>query len=88
MDSYNVKIKSSAQKEIRKLPTDILKKIVATIDDLHTNPLPSDAEKIKGSKSTYRIRIGVYRIVYDVYKKELQILVIRVRHRKNVYKNI
>lgn len=89
MASYKVKIKSSAQKEIRKLPSKELRhRIVDIIDGLHTNPIPDDSKKIKGSNNIYRIRQGVYRIVYQIYKNELQILVIRVRHRKDVYKGL
>ncbi len=88
MASYRVKIKSSAQKEIRKLPTSTRKKVVEIIDELYKDPLPNDAEKIKGSRNTYRIRQGVYRIVYELYKNELLVVVIRVRHRKAVYKNL
>ncbi|MCL4357609.1 type II toxin-antitoxin system RelE/ParE family toxin [Patescibacteria group bacterium] len=87
MASYSVKIKSSAQKEIRKLPSmEIRDKIVEIIDDLRINPVPDEAKKIKGSNNIYRIRQGTYRIVYQIYKDELLIIVIRVRHRKDAYR--
>ena len=87
MASYSVKIKSSAQKEIRKLPSmEIRDKIVEIIDDLSINPVPDEAKKIKGSNNIYRIRQGTYRIVYQIYKDELLIIVIRVRHRKDAYR--
>jgi mRNA interferase RelE/StbE len=87
MASYKVKIKNSAQKEIRKLPSKELRdKIVNIIDNLYIDPLPDESKKIKGSNNVYRIRQGTYRIVYQIYKNELLILVIRVRHRKDAYK--
>lgn len=87
MASYSVKIKSSAQKEIRKLPSmEIRDKIVEIIDDLRINPVPDEAKKIKGSNNIYRIRQGTYRIVYQIYKDELLIIVIRVWHRKDAYR--
>lgn len=89
MASYNVKIKNSAQKEIRKLPSKELRsKVITIIDDLYIDPVPYEAKKIKGSNNVYRIRQGVYRIVYQIYKNELLVIVIRVRHRKDAYKNL
>jgi mRNA interferase RelE/StbE len=89
MASYNVKIKNSAQKEIRKLPSkDLREKIIDIIDGLYANPVPEDSKKIKGSNNIYRIRQGVYRIVYQVYKSDLLIMVIRVHHRKDAYKGL
>jgi mRNA interferase RelE/StbE len=89
MASYNVKIKNSAQKEIRKLPSKELRdKVISIINDLYINPIPDEAKKIKGSNNIYRIRQGTYRIVYQLYKNELLIMVIRVRHRKDAYKDL
>lgn len=89
MVSYKVKVKNSAQKEIRKLPSKELRnKVVSIINGLYATPLPDEAKKIKGSKNIYRIRQGTYRIVYQIYKNELLIMVIRVRHRKDAYKGL
>lgn len=87
MAYYKVKVKNSAQKEIRTLASrELRNKIVDIIDGLYTNPTPDDAKKIKGSSNVYRIRQGNYRIVYQVYESELIVIVIRVRHRKDAYK--
>ena len=89
MASYKVKIKNSAQKEIRKLPSKELRdKAVSIIDSLYIHPVPDEAKKIKGSNNIYRIRQGTYRIVYQIYKNELLIMVIRVRHRKDAYRGL
>jgi mRNA interferase RelE/StbE len=90
MVSYRVKIKSSAQKEIRKLPSKGLRvKVVDIIDSLYAaSSFPEGSTKIKGSNNIYRIRQGTHRIVYQVYKKELLVLIIRVRHRRDVYKDL
>jgi mRNA interferase RelE/StbE len=89
MASYRVKIKSSAQKEIRKLPSKELRnKMVDIINSLYTNPLPDESKKIKGSKNIYRIRQGTYRVVYQIYKDQLLIIIIRVRHRKDAYRGL
>ena len=89
MASYSVKIKNSAQKEIRNLPNKELRdKVVSIINGLYINPVPDESKKIKGSNNIYRIREGTYRIVYQIYKSELLILVIRVRHRKDAYRSM
>ncbi len=89
MASYKVEIKKSAQKEIRKLPSkDIRVRIINKIDDLSKDPTPNEAKKIKGSNNIYRIRQGAYRIVYQVFKNKLVIMIIRVRHRKDAYKDL
>ena len=89
MVSYKVEIKNSAQKEIRKLPSkDLRDRIVGTINRLYKNPVPDESKKIKGSNNIYRIRQGTYRIVYQIYKNQLFILVIRVRHRKDAYRDL
>lgn len=74
-------IKNSAQKEIRS-------RVISSIEGLYTNPTPEDSKKIKGSNNIYRIRQGVYRVAYQLYKDKLIVVVIRVRHRKDVYKGL
>jgi mRNA interferase RelE/StbE len=88
MASYKIEIKKSAQKEIRKLPLEIREKVVSIINQLYDDPVPTEAQKIKGSDNIYRIRQGAYRIVYRLYKNELLVIVIRVRHRKDVYQDL
>ncbi len=89
MASYIVNIKISAQKEIRKLPSkDLRGKVADIINVLEYNPFPEESKKIKGSNNVYRIRCGVYGVVYAVYKKELLVLVIRVQHKKVVQKSL
>ena len=88
MASYKIEVKRSAQKEIRKLPKGIRQKVVEKIDKLAINPLPPETEKIKGLENAYRIRQGSYRILYYVYKNSLMVSVIRVRDRKEVYRDL
>lgn len=88
MASYKVVIKKSAQKEIRKLPSARLReRIVAKITQLKNNPRPSGSEKLKGSKSSYRIRIGNHRVIYTIFNKKLVVYVFKVAHRRKVYRS-
>ena len=84
---YTISIKPSALKEINKLPTPTIKKIGKAIDGLSKNPRPDGVKKLKGSdEELYRIRIGDYRIVYSI-EDEIKIIdILKVGHRKDIYK--
>lgn len=85
MDSYNIRWKKSAVKELKKINKNYILKILKAVENLSSEPYPRGVKKLIGSEITYRIRIGDYRVIYDVYKSELIVEIIRVRHRKNVY---
>ncbi|WP_414518967.1 type II toxin-antitoxin system RelE family toxin [Nostoc sp. PCC 9305] len=57
------------------------------IDDLATEPRPNGVKKLKGKENAYRIRIGDYRIIYDIFDDLLVVNVVEVGHRKNIYKD-
>jgi len=82
---FNIQFKSSAAKEFRNLPQELKKRVITKIDLLVSNPLPKEVKKLKGKNNYYRLRIGVYRIVYELHNKDKMILVTRIRHRKDVY---
>ena len=86
MASYQIEWKRSAQRELEKLPRPMIKKVVVAVEKLATEPRPRGVRKLVGSDYTYRLRIGNYRLVYDVLDKKLIIEIIRVRHRKDAYK--
>ncbi|MEM8525498.1 MAG: type II toxin-antitoxin system RelE/ParE family toxin [Bacteroidota bacterium] len=83
---FQIVIKRKALKEIERLPKQYISKVRETIDQLEENPYPNGHRKLVGSLNDYRIRVGDYRIIYSVFEKELLVEVIRVRHRKDVYK--
>jgi len=85
MDSYKVLIKRDAEKEIRKLPRADIKRVVKRILSLSGNPRPSGCEKLKG-ETGYRIRQGPWRIVYIVDDRKKNVTVIKVGHRREVYR--
>ncbi|HUX42860.1 MAG TPA: type II toxin-antitoxin system RelE/ParE family toxin [Rectinemataceae bacterium] len=86
MASYSIQWKASAAKELRKLPRDIITRILAVVDGLASAPRPDGVRKLVGSESTYRIRVGEYRVVYNIFDERLVIEVIRVRDRKDAYR--
>ena len=87
MASYRVLIKASAAKEIEAVdPKKDRQRIVAAIRSLADNPRPPGCEKLAGEGDRYRIRVGRYRIIYSVGDGELLVVVVRVGHRKDVYR--
>ena len=85
MASYQIDWKSSARKELRKLPSDMIQKIMAEVESLGENPFPPGCRKLTGSEQTWRIRIGNYRVIYNVLSSILVIEIVRVAHRKDAY---
>ncbi len=85
MSNYAVEFTKSAQKELNKLPSQISLRIVKAVDKLSLEPRKGNVRPMIGSKS-WRLRVGDYRIIYDIYDSKLIVLIIRIRHRKNVYK--
>jgi mRNA interferase RelE/StbE len=84
--AYKIAFSKSANKELSRLPKNIYLKVEVSIDGLIENPRPSGCKKLVGSKNTYRIRVADYRIIYDVYDDIIEILIIKIGHRKDVYK--
>jgi mRNA interferase RelE/StbE len=86
MASYKIEWKRSATKELKTLPPEIIKKILVAVEALAENPLPDGVKKLVGSHHTYRLREGAYRIIYNLLSDVVVIEIIKVGHRKNVYR--
>ena len=86
MSNYNVKFKSSAAKEFRKVPSHIKERVVDTIEKLLDNPRCSGVAKLKGDDDLYRVRVGEYRIIYEIDDNDKKIVRTRIRHRRDVYR--
>ena len=85
MASYKVYIKPSAVKEIESLPKKDRSRVVERIKGLAADPRPPGCEKLT-SEEKFRIRQGRYRIVYSITDKELVVIVVKVGHRRDIYK--
>jgi mRNA interferase RelE/StbE len=85
--SYKVEILRSALKQLKKFPTELQERIKIKIDDLATEPRPNGVKKLKGKENAYRIRVGDYRVIYDIFDDILVVNVVEVGHRKNIYKD-
>lgn len=85
MASYSLQIRKSAVKEIAALPRAACRAIVAKIENLASEPRPHGAEKLSGDDK-YRFRHGDYRVVYEIDDGAKSVTVVRVAHRREVYR--
>ena len=70
-----------------KIPRDVQKRLVTAFTLLQNTPIPPNAKKLAAKEGLYRIRVGDYRVIYQVSNDELLVLVIKVGHRKDVYRD-
>lgn len=85
--NYFIEFAPRTEGQLNLIPKEIRKLVLERIDKLRTNPRPENVEPLKGAdKGLFRIRQGDYRIVYSIQDHKLLILVVRVVHRKEVYK--
>ena len=85
MGAYRVFFKKSALKELEVIPKKDLKRILAAIEALSGNPRPPQARKLCADEK-YRLRQGVYRVLYTIEDDRLVVCVVRVAHRREAYR--
>ncbi|MBN2514560.1 MAG: type II toxin-antitoxin system RelE/ParE family toxin [Deltaproteobacteria bacterium] len=85
MAEYEIFFKESVWKDLSKIPKNDIKKILSRIKTLGNDPRPPGCEKLTG-RELYRIRQGKYRIVYSIQDNELTVWVVKVGHRKDIYR--
>ncbi|MDZ8105399.1 MAG: type II toxin-antitoxin system RelE/ParE family toxin [Nostoc sp. DedQUE12a] len=77
----------SASKQLKKLPVDIQSRLESKIQQLGQDPRPDGVGKLKNGENRYRIRVGDYRILYQIFDDVLIVIVVRVGHRREVYRD-
>ena len=87
MGRYSIEIKRSAVKEIERLPRHDIKAVLDAIASLAENPRPHGSKKLSGQEK-YRLRCGNYRILYSIEDDVLTVFIVKVGHRKDVYRGI
>jgi mRNA interferase RelE/StbE len=85
MAGYEIHFRESVEKDLKVIPRKDLKKILQRIESLTAEPRPAGCEKLTGQER-YRIRQGRYRIVYSIQDNELTVWIVRVGHRKDIYR--
>jgi mRNA interferase RelE/StbE len=88
MGSFKIQLKPAVQKDFRSIPQKVLSRILEAIEGLTENPFPVQAIKLAGSDRLYRIRVGDYRIIYEVEAEAREITVHYVRHRREAYRSL
>lgn len=83
---YQIEFSRQADRQFRSLPSQIKQRIKSRIDSLATTPRPHGSEKLSGIEQLYRIWVGDYRIVYAVEDDRLLVLVVKIGHRREVYR--
>ena len=86
MAKYRVEISRTAENHLKTLPRDDQKRVVAAMLELADNPRPRGARKLSGYDDVFRIRVGLYRILYSVSDTELVVVILKTGHRKDVYR--
>ena len=86
MANYKLKIRRSAEKELLILPGKDAARVVGKIQKLAQNPIPADSVKLAGYQDRFRLRQGDYRIIYSVDEVELSVMIVKIGHRREVYR--
>jgi len=86
MAEYEVTFARSARRELEALDASIVRRVISRIEGLTQYPRPSGSRKLHGEQNLWRIRIGDYRVVYNVDDRQRIVDIVRVRHRREVYR--
>lgn len=84
--AHSIDFTTHSRRQFLTLPAQIQRRIQSHIDALRTEPRPSRCVKLKGFSDRYRIRVGVYRIIYEIRDDTLVILVVEIGHRRDIYR--
>jgi mRNA interferase RelE/StbE len=83
---YRLEIRQSAERDLRRLPQPLFVRLNRQILALREDPRPSGAKKLKGRLEGWRVRVGQYRILYQIDDQNQTVTIARVRHRRDVYR--
>lgn len=86
MTDYRVEVKPSVDRTLRRLPLHVQERSVVAMRSLATEPGPSGVVKMQGDANLWRIRVGDYRIVYEIHDATILILVLNIVHRRDIYR--
>ena len=85
--AYRVKIEAPAWKQLMALPISLQERLMNAVEKLEDEPRSAGCTKLSGADNYYRIRVGDYRIVYEIHDEALIVLLVRVAHRREVYRS-
>jgi mRNA interferase RelE/StbE len=82
---YRVELAPLAQRQLKKLERESQRRLIGRLETLSSNPRPSGVKKLTDENNLYRIRIGEYRVIYQIRDRELIVLIVKIGHRSEVY---
>lgn len=88
MSTYRVEFTTAAAREVRKLDPPLRRRVLAGIAELERDPRPHGVRKLAGHDNAWRVRIGDYRVLYEVSDAQIVVTVVRVAHRRDVYDSL
>ncbi|NNM85107.1 MAG: type II toxin-antitoxin system RelE/ParE family toxin [Phycisphaerales bacterium] len=88
MAVYRVIVKPSAERALQRLPLEAQRRIVAKLAELAVEPRPANVVKLVGDENLWRIRVGVYRVVYEIKEREILVYALTIGHRREVYRGL
>jgi mRNA interferase RelE/StbE len=83
---YQVELLPAARRDLKRIEKRMQVRLVAAMNDLAENPRPDGVVKLAGDDNVWRIRVGDYRILYEIHDRKLIVLVVRLRNRRDVYR--
>ena len=86
MARYRLEIARSAEKQLRRLPAEDRRRVARAMVALADEPFPAGSRKLSGYDDVFRVRVGVYRVLYSVSGRTLVIIILKIGHRKDVYR--
>jgi mRNA interferase RelE/StbE len=84
--TYRVELTKGAHRDFAVLESDIAQRVLAALEGLRANPRPNGSIKLEGGEAAYRARVGTYRIKYHIDDKLGLVLVVKIQHRREVYR--
>jgi mRNA interferase RelE/StbE len=88
MASYRVEFAGSAEKDLRRLSPALIPNILRRVEALQGDPTPRQSQKLSGTERTYRLRVGDYRVIYEVEPDIRVVVVYYIRHRREAYRQL
>ena len=86
MASYRIEVSATAERQLRRLARKPRSRIIEAIRALARDPHPRGCRRLRGFEDVFRIRVGRYRVLYSVEKKEILVIILKAGHRRDVYR--
>ena len=88
MANFRIEVSTTAEKQIRKLPREAQIRVLQAIRPLARQPTPPGSRKVRGYDDVFRIRVGMYRVLYRVEGRRLLIIIVKIGNRRDVYRSL